>query len=127
MTLSNARASLALAFLAAFLAVGVPYWLIPYGQVNLPSALLEPELLTVALGALILRACSISTFWKTVLTVGAAVPAAVLARVVWDGLADPTSHNLWPFEVLIAMLLGLPCALAGGAVGSAARKLASWT
>src|SRR5688500_11230611 len=30
------------------------------------------------------------------------VPVAVLARVVVDAAKDPTSHNLWPLEFIIA-------------------------
>jgi hypothetical protein len=32
-------------------AVGIPYWLTPYGQVNLPSALLTPALMVVVVAA----------------------------------------------------------------------------
>jgi len=47
---------LRVAYLLAFLAAGIPYWLIPYHQVNLPSALISPGLLVVVLAALLLRA-----------------------------------------------------------------------
>ncbi|HEX5830649.1 MAG TPA: hypothetical protein VFY16_06695, partial [Gemmatimonadaceae bacterium] len=56
---------------------------------------------------------------RTLLAAGGAVPTAVLARVVMDGVRDPTAHNLWPLEIVIAGLVGLGCALAGALVGSA--------
>ncbi|HET8700783.1 MAG TPA: hypothetical protein VFL97_03845 [Nitrococcus sp.] len=43
------RGRLAIAFTASFLAVGIPYWLIPYGMLNLPEALLRPALATSAM------------------------------------------------------------------------------
>jgi hypothetical protein len=107
-----------LAFAASFLAVGIPYWFIPYSKITLPDALLTPALIAVFAGALVLRALRAASFGRAVGIVGAAVPAAVFARVVFDGLKDPTSHNLWPFELIIASLVGFTCALAGAAVGS---------
>lgn len=116
---------LSIAFLLSFLAVGVPYWLIPYNKVNLPNALMEPGLFLVVCAPLVLRACSVSTFWRTLTIVGAAVPAVVITRVVWDGLKDPSSHNLWPVEVIIALILGFACALGGAVVGGLVSKLVS--
>jgi hypothetical protein len=108
---------LPIAFLLSFLAVGIPYWLIPYNQVDLPSALIKPGLLVVVFAALLLRSRKAATFWKAVTMLAASVPAAVFARVLWDGLFDPTSHNLWPLEVVIALLVGFACAFTGAIVG----------
>ena len=46
------------------------------------------------------------------------MPVVVAARVVADTAADPTSHNLWPFEIALAMLVGFPCAIVGAMVGT---------
>ncbi len=115
---------LAAAFLSSFLAVGLPHWQIPYAQVSLPSTLLQPGLLLVVLAAFLLRSRGAATSWQVTALLGAAVPAAVLARVIVDGLEDPTSHNLWPFEVVIALFVGLPCALFGALAGNLTSKLA---
>lgn len=49
--------------------------------------------------------------WRGGWRVAAAVPAALMAfvvlRIVVDGMRDPTSHNLWPFEILQAGALSL--------------------
>jgi hypothetical protein len=45
------------------------------------------------------------------------VPIAVLCKLVWDVVADPTSHNLWPFELAIAVAVGAAAALVGALVG----------
>jgi hypothetical protein len=49
--------------------------------------------------------------WRGGWRIAAAVPAAMMAFVVLRLIAgtarDPTSHNLWPFEILMASLLSL--------------------
>jgi len=50
--------------------------------------------------------------------VGATVPLAVLARVAVETNKDPTSHNLWPFEFIIATAVGALCSSAGAVLGS---------
>jgi hypothetical protein len=110
-----------IAFLLTFVAVGVPYWLIPYNTINLPDALLSPGLWIAFFATLILRSYAGARFWKATLTIAAAVPAAVFARVIVDCAHDPTAHNLWPFEIIIACLVGFVCALAGALAGTLVR------
>jgi hypothetical protein len=40
--------------------------------------------------------------WRVAAALLAALMAFVILRIVWDGFLDPTSHNLWPFEILMA-------------------------
>ncbi|MDF0676866.1 MAG: hypothetical protein P0120_21400 [Nitrospira sp.] len=60
--------------------------------------------LTTGLSGLCLPAWGIGR-WQGIWRIAAAVPAAMMAfvvlRIVVDGLRDPTSHNLWPFEILM--------------------------
>jgi len=100
-----------------FLIVGIPYWTIPYNQVSLPNALFTPALLLVALSALFLCATRTTGLWRAILFSGGAIPAAVVARIFVEVIQRPTSHNLWPFEVVIALLLALVCAGAGALIG----------
>lgn len=51
--------------------------------------------------------------WVPVLAVTAGFVLAVLGRVVVEAARDPTSHNLWPVEVVIAGGIGLVAALIG--------------
>jgi len=119
------RGSQATAFLAAFVALGVPYWLIPYRQVNLPNALLTTGLVAVPLAALLLRSFGAARVWLATAVAGSAVPAVVMARVVFDCLKDPTAHNLWPFEMVIAFVLGFGPALVGALAGKLIVLLSS--
>ncbi|MBX6330847.1 MAG: hypothetical protein IRY91_03265 [Gemmatimonadaceae bacterium] len=114
------RNRVALAFAASFLTVGIPYWMIPFGsdRFSLPEALIGPGLIVVILAALALRALRTASFVKVTCVLGSSVPAAAFARVAEDVVKDPTSHNLWPFEIAIALPIGFGCALAGAVVGS---------
>ncbi len=46
------------------------------------------------------------------------IPSVVMVRVMVDCSRDPTSHNLWPFELIIAVFVGGAAALAGSALGT---------
>jgi hypothetical protein len=113
---------LSVAFVAGVLAVGIPYWDVPYSSVSLPGTLWNPMLIVVAAGAGCARAFGKAGMAATVFIVGGAVPAAVMVRVLVETTADPTSHNLWPFEVVIALVIGLVCSLAGALGGSLLRR-----
>lgn len=112
------------AFLVAFLAVGIPFWQVPYAKVSIPNTLMAPGLFMVALGAALVRFAGKHSFLASLLIVALAVPATVMARVVIETSTNPTSHNLWPFEVGFAWLVGLLASLVGVMVGSIPAFLA---
>ena len=114
----SSPAWLLIAFLIAFVGVGFRYWQLPYAQVSLPDSLYGPGLVAIAVVALMARAFGLARFWKVWLLIAAAVPAAVLVRIVVDTMADATTHNLWPIELAIAVALGLGCSLLGSLLGS---------
>lgn len=113
-----------IAFVVNFFAVGIPYWLIPYNKISLPDGLVHWGLTLVGISAWYFCASKVRSFWRAVRIAGSAVPAAVLARVIVDGVQDPTSHNLWPLEISIALVVGFLCALLGAAVGSLCKLFA---
>lgn len=102
----------------AFFTVGVPYWMIPYNKVSLPQALLGPGLVVVLAAALLARAYSGQSLLRVTAVMAAAVPSAVMVRVLVEVLRDATAHNLWPFELVIALLTGIAAALPGALLGS---------
>jgi hypothetical protein len=114
----TAKYWLAASFAICFLGVGVPYWQIPYAKVSLPDTLYGAGLLVVGLVAFAARALGKARLLVVIFIVGAAVPAAVLARVAVDTTRDPTSHNLWPIELIIAAVVGVFCSSAGALLGS---------
>jgi hypothetical protein len=114
----NAWYWLIAAFVIGFFAVGIPYWRIPYAKVALPNTLYGTGLLVAGVLAAAVRALGKARLLAVIFVAGAAVPAAVLARVAVDAAKDPTSHNLWPFEFIIAAVVGLFCSSAGALIGS---------
>jgi len=98
--------------------VGVPYWLTSYDQLNLPDGVLGAGLLVVVAAAALARAAGGRPFWRVLTVMGSAVPAVVMMRVIVDVFRDSTSHNLWPFELVIAVVVGGVAALAGTLLGS---------
>ena len=99
-----------LAFFVPIVAIGVPYWSRPYAE--LPSALLWWPVVLVFFGALASRLAG-AGFMASWLVPGVTIPVVVLVRIIRDTAADPTTHNLWPLEFLIADFLGLGAAFLG--------------
>ena len=104
-------------FAGSFLVVGLTYWQIPYVQVSLPDAVWGAPLIFVVVSAALPCILSATRFWLSTLIVGSSVPAAVLARVMYEAFLDPTSHNLWPFEIILSAGPGLIAALVGALAG----------
>lgn len=96
--------------------------LLPYaarldaGQ-ELPDALYGFGLWVVAFAALFGRWRLRLGLLPAALAAGVGVPLAVVCKLVWDLAGDPTSHNLWPFELAIAMVVGAVPALLGALAG----------
>jgi hypothetical protein len=117
------RLVITVAWLVGFLAVGLPYWSIPYGSVDLPNALPALGLLVVGGSALFLVASRRLSLGMGTGILGSTVPAAVLARVIVEGIGDPTSHNLWPLELVITGVSGVLVAGAGALIGALWRRV----
>jgi hypothetical protein len=110
------RRWLVLAFAIAFFTTGAMHWTLAYADVSLPDTLLGAGLVLVVLAAALARWKARASFWVSTLVVGAAVPAAVAARVIVDTASDPTSHNLWPFELVLAGMVGHASAAVGAVI-----------
>ncbi len=108
---------LSIAFLTTFLVVGIPYWQIPYSQLALPTSIYGFGLWLIFIFAVILR-FSHASISQSFMIVGLSVPAMAFVRVVFDLFQDPTSHNLWSFEILVAAGLGIGIAFGGAILGS---------
>jgi len=110
-------------FSAAFFAAGIPWWLAPYNRFAFshPASILGC-LAFVGMAAWVAGGTPLG-LGRGGLVVGAAVPCAVMVRVVVDTMKDPTSHNLWPFEVVFAGLFGFGLAYAAGLLGWLCGKM----
>jgi hypothetical protein len=110
------------AVLVGTVVAGLSYWSVPYDQLNADDVA-GPLLALGLVPVILLRASGIAPFLLTV-AAGAAVAVGVVAvRVAVDVSTDPTSHNLWPFEIVIAGMIGLVAGLVAAAVGELLLRL----
>jgi prolipoprotein diacylglyceryltransferase len=119
---SNQNMSMKFYVCLTFFSVGIPYWLIPYNKLNLPDALITPFLIVPFISCLLLRIRTSHKLSKITWLIGASMVGAVIARIFVDVIRDGTSHNLWPFEIIIASIISFPLALIGVFAGSLALK-----
>lgn len=116
---------LTLGFVAGLLLTGVPYWRLPYNA----DFFSDPLVLAgfVGLGAVtaMLAASGIARLRQIFWIMLAAFPAAVAIRVVVETAQDPTDHNLWPFELILAALFSLVAVVPGLLIGAIVRRLNS--
>lgn len=109
------------AFLLSFVAAGIPVWRLPYSVLTVPDAFYGFSLVVVFVAAVVL------VFRHGVLQgllCGTLIlPSVLMARVIVDGLLDPTRHNLWPLALIIALVLGFAVAGAGASCGWLASRL----
>jgi hypothetical protein len=115
-----------LAVLAAGCAgAAIIYWPIPYAEISL----LERTFLLRWLMAAVIAGFAGRWFARypaarTALLVAAGFAVAVIGRVIVEVMADPTDHNLWPFEVVIALVVGVIGAFAGALLAPRGRASA---
>ena len=96
-------------------AAGLVLWPIPYEQLA-TSSLVRPWVIAGVLAGCAIRYFTRRWAFATVVTgviVALGFVLATLGRAVFDGLRDPTSHNLLPFELVLAALVGLVSGFAG--------------
>ncbi len=98
----------------AFLGAAITHWYIPYEQVSLIAksfiiTWFVIAFVTGALGVMLMK----RAVRESSLLVTAGFVLAVFLRVIFEILKEPTSHNLWPFEILITILIALPASMLG--------------
>lgn len=110
-------------FAVSFLLVGVPYWHLPYNKISLPNALFGVTVFPVIFIAVIARLYGKCNFEEVMLASGSSFPAVVLIRIIVEVTANPKTHNLWPFELVLAAIAGIIVgALGSGAGGIVSRR-----
>jgi hypothetical protein len=116
--ISDSRPALLLAFCLSAFALGIPYWLIPYEQLTLPNGLFGIGIPVLAIAAMVLRWKFHEAMREAILIPALAAPAVVLMRIIVEVFLIADSHNLWPFELVIAGMLGIIVAGSGGLAGN---------
>jgi len=128
----DARRILAIVTILAVItvAVGVPMWAAPYNKLDqqLLTGQMLPGMVLLASGTLYLTVSEMMRARRALMLVGACAPIADIILIVRDTSADPTSHNLFPFELIMVTLWGLmfivPALLLGVALRAWVRRQA---
>lgn len=111
----------AIAALISTLLLGFFHWRIPYSQADFEPLIAPWLIISTVLGALFAhRQIQIALLRGAGVAAGGLL--AVILRVIVEVVADPTSHNLWPFEIVIAGILTGPTSLLGAFIGSLIRR-----
>ena len=112
-----------LAFAAVTLAAGIPYWRLPYDEINRGHFAILPGALLLGFLTLILVVAEVARVKPIAVTMLLCVPTIGVVSIIKDTATDPTSHNLWPFEVAIAAVFGALVVVPAVLLGLAARWL----
>lgn len=110
-------------FLVGVGASGLAWWSQPYNAPGLPVALTGVAMAALALISALLVLARAAGAWRVLAVMLGCVPAAVVLRVLLETWQDPSSHNLWPFEVVFGLLLGMPAVAMGTAAGALVLSL----
>ncbi|MGH8050165.1 MAG: hypothetical protein ACREPB_05845 [Arenimonas sp.] len=114
---------LTIGFFVCYFAIGIPYWQLPYSGVSLPDSLYTIGLLLTFIGAIVFCIYNIGFLWSAAVF-GCCAPAVVATRIIIDTARDGSTHNLFPFEIAIAVIVGFSIAGFGAMLGTLARKIA---
>lgn len=114
--------TLLIAFTACFLVIGIPYWQLPYSSVSLPNSLYGVGLLLMFMCTVFCCSRGIGFLWVATI-LGLSAPAVVAARIIVDVARDSSTHNLFPFEIAIAVIVSFSVAGFGAALGVLSRKI----
>lgn len=110
----------------SLLANGLPWWDSRYDNADMDGRILAMwlivPLLLASVGSALFAGSFLQRFRLGFTCAVCGNPAAVAVRVVKDLLADPTSHNLWPFELAFA---SVP-AIVGASVGAIGGASIVW-
>ena len=118
-----------LAFTAVVLSAGIPYWRVPYDELNRGHFAVLPGALLLGVLTLALVVTEAAPAKWIAVTMLCSVPFIVCVSVAKDTARDPTSHNLWPFELIFAVIAGaaivVPVMLIGLALRWALARVAA--
>jgi hypothetical protein len=108
------------------LAIAVPYWSADYADVEGSGLGTFGAPAAAILGVAALALTGLHLGHKLEIAIALCVPAplVVVGRVLIDTASDPTTHSLWPVEIVLAIGISLPPVLAGILIGWGMRRLA---
>jgi hypothetical protein len=83
----------------------------------------EITMIALALASVGLAVVRPADKWRSGAGVGAGILVPMIATIVVDYQRDPTSHNLFPLEILIGLAVGMPPAMLGALLGGLTSRV----
>lgn len=108
--------------LMATILCGIPIWIVDYHHYQLNSIYFKASCAGFGVIALLLFFLTKYHFKEIFLYAAIAHVAALIIKVIIDCIPDPTNHNLWPFEVGMALFFDAIIFLPVWLLGSILRK-----
>ena len=99
--------------LVGLIAGGISYWFNPYNRPLFGISIFTIMVISTFIGSFFLTILLIEKPYKIALLATLGVILAVIARIIFDGIMDPTSHNLAPFEIIICGSITIISTLVG--------------
>ena len=101
--------------LTGILICGIPLWVVDYQHYQMNSIYFKASCAAFGVIALLLFIFTSHRFKEIFLFAAIAHVAALFIKIIQDCIPDPTNHNLFPFEIAIALIIDvaifLPVAL----------------
>jgi hypothetical protein len=105
------------------IAAGLVLWPVPYQDLAiLTRGFLLQWVAGAAIAGCIGRFLMRQSLPMTALFIACGFGLATIGRVIFELIKDPTSHNLWPFEVATAIAVGGAAGLVGASLAALAWK-----
>jgi hypothetical protein len=114
---------LPLCFAIAFFAVGIPFWQVPFTEDPFAQGWIYPGLVFLATTPVLLVGNGIVRARRTLFWLSICMPAVDLVSIVRDLAKDPTSHNLFPIELIFFWGMGALIVVPGILVGLGIRTI----
>jgi hypothetical protein len=92
------------AFFLMVLFSGIPWWVTDYNTYQKKPIYTTVSFLIIAICAGYIKATSKHRKREILLAALGAHQIALIIKMVFDGLGDPTNHNLAPFEMLMILV-----------------------
>jgi uncharacterized membrane protein YjjP (DUF1212 family) len=93
---------------------GLSYWFNPYDELSLLGISIYKLMGAGAfLGSLSLTLILNKRPWEIALLITTGIMISIMCRIIFDGINDPSTHNLFPFEIIAALFISVPSAFIG--------------
>jgi hypothetical protein len=103
-----------LIILVGIMVGGLSYWFNPYDELSLLGISIYKLMGAGAfLGSLSLTLILNKRPWEIAILITTGIMISIMCRIIFDGINDPSTHNLFPFEIIAALFISVPSAFIG--------------